>query len=152
MGGTQARRNLPVPEMCHSLFGYAQFSGTGKFRLWLGPFVHCPLRLRPPFACARPVPSARATHPPPPVTRPPPPPPPPPPPVPPTRATPTPPPSLRAPPRPHALPLRVHAGGRRKDSVPTPVSSARATPTTPPGLRAPPHPHALPLCRRRDSA
>src|SRR6266702_6337406 len=52
-GRPSRRRNLPVPEKCHSLFGYDQFSGTGKFRLWLGhPIaVHCPPRSRPVCVC-----------------------------------------------------------------------------------------------------
>src|SRR6266571_3032336 len=53
-GRPSRRRNLPVPEKCHSLFGYDQFSGTGKFRLWLGR----PRLLRaPPFP--RPPPASR---------------------------------------------------------------------------------------------
>src|SRR6266702_2681176 len=56
-GRPSRRRNLPVPEKCHSLFGYDQFSGTGKFRLWLGrprllrsppPLVRTPVCVRPP--------------------------------------------------------------------------------------------------------
>src|SRR6266702_1743199 len=53
MGHLSQIRNLPVPEKCHSLFGYNQFSGTGKFRLWLGhPItVHCPPCSRPICMC-----------------------------------------------------------------------------------------------------
>src|SRR6266571_4717669 len=62
-GHPSRRRNLPVPEKCHSLFGYDQFSGTGKFRLWLGcppsplftvPLVRAP-RLRAPSPSAFPI-------------------------------------------------------------------------------------------------